>query len=87
MVEYDRPTLQDLMEHGDQGLPSGAILPVDERWALVWEEVEENEETARRVRESPEGLIPVCYERGLANLEDDLVEHLKDLARDGLGRG
>ena len=52
-----------------------------------WEDVEENPETARRVREDHENWIPVCYERSLANLGDELVDHLKNLAREGLGRG
>ena len=87
VVEHDRPTLKDLMRGEARSLPRGALLPVDERWAFVWEEIEENPETARRVREDPEGWMPLCYEQDLAELPNDMVEYLKGLARAGLGRG
>lgn len=63
IVEYDRPIASDLLEGVEQDqptipdilvrvprLPAGAIFLADERWALVWEDVEENPETARRLR-------------------------------------
>ena len=46
--------------------PDGVILPVEERWALVWEEVEEDAETARRVRADPEDWQPMSVDRTLA---------------------
>jgi hypothetical protein len=46
--------------------PPGALLPVEEQWALVWEEVEEDEETARRVRADPENWEPLSVDRLLA---------------------
>ncbi len=47
---------------GKRRLPVGrapyVVFPVEERCALVWEEVEEDQETARRMREDPEGWHP-----------------------------
>jgi hypothetical protein len=59
---YDRPLLRE-MDPEEPRHPSGAILPVEERWALVWEDVEEDAETARRVREDPEGWQPLSVDR------------------------
>ena len=53
LTEYDRPLLREVVSGSREGTPAGAIYPVDERWALVWEDVEEDPETSRRVREDP----------------------------------
>jgi hypothetical protein len=87
IVEHDRPTARDIMQGEEAEFPTGAILPVDERWALVWEDIAENPETARRIREDPQEWTPLCYEQDLAELPDDMVDYLKGLAREGLGRG
>jgi hypothetical protein len=87
IVEYDRPTAKDIMQGEEAELASGAILPVDERWALVWEEIEENPETARCIREDPQEWAPLCYEQDISELRDSLVDYLKGLAREGLDRG
>jgi hypothetical protein len=52
---------------------------------LVWEDIAENPETARRIREDPQEWTPLCYEQDLAELPDDMVDYLKGLAREGLG--
>jgi hypothetical protein len=87
IVEHDRPTAKDIMQGAEAELATGAILPVDERWALVWEDIEENPETARRIQEDPQGWMPICYEQDLAELPDDMVDYLRALAWEGLGRG
>ncbi|HZA23901.1 MAG TPA: hypothetical protein VFA32_15085 [Dehalococcoidia bacterium] len=87
IVEYDRPTAKDILQGEAAELARGAILPVDERWALVWEEIAENPETAKRIREDPQGWMPICYEQDLAELPDDMVDYLRGLAWEGLGRG
>ena len=67
LEEYDRPLLREIINGMKEEVPPvGAILPVDERWALVWEDVEEDPETARRVREDPEYWQPVSVDRMLA---------------------
>ena len=75
------------MQGAEAELATGAILPVDERWALVWEDIAENPETARRIQEDPQGWMPICYEQDLAELPDDMVDYLRGLAWEGLGRG
>jgi hypothetical protein len=75
------------MQGTEAELATGAILPVDKRWALVWEDIAENPETARRIREDPQGWTPLCYEQDIAELTDDMADYLKGLAREGLGRG
>jgi hypothetical protein len=87
IVELDRPTAKDIMQGAEAELATGAILPVDERWALVWEDIAENPETARRIREDPQEWTPLCYEQDISELGDSLVDYLKGLAREGLGRG
>ncbi len=51
--EYDRPLMREAISGERKGIPEGAIFHVEERWALVWEDVEEDSETSRRVREDP----------------------------------
>jgi hypothetical protein len=87
IVEHDRPTAKDIMQGEEAELARGAILPVDERWALVWEGIAENPETAKRIREDPQEWTPLCYQQDIAELGDSLVDYLKGLAREGLGRG
>jgi hypothetical protein len=87
IVEHDRPTAKDIMQGAEAELANGAILPVDERWALVWEDIAENPETARPIREEPQEWMPLCYEQDISELGDSVVDYLKGLAREGLGRG
>lgn len=53
LKEYDRPLIREVVSGAREGMPEGAIYPVEERWALNWEDVEEDPETSRRVREDP----------------------------------
>ena len=64
--EYDRPLLREVLEGAKAKLPPGALLPVEERWALVWEEVEEDRGTELRVRLDPENWEPLSVDRLLA---------------------
>ena len=38
------------------------IFPVEERWALEWEDIEEDTEAARRISEDPESWIPPSWD-------------------------
>jgi hypothetical protein len=79
--DHDRPLLQDMAETVEQGHHRDSLFPVDDRWALVWEEVEEDAETARRVREDPEDWVAVSYEEQWHDLRGRFLEMLKDEAR------
>ena len=85
IAEYDRPLIEDLLQ-GDNGKwkdkssERESIFPVERRWALVWEEVEENEETARRIRKDPEGWMPVSYESEVQELDGRFLEVMMDEA-------
>ena len=60
---HDRPLLREVVGGTAKGPPAGALFPVEERWGLVWEEVEEDQETARRIGEAPEGWRPPSVDR------------------------
>lgn len=79
--DHDRPLLQDMAKTVEQGHHRDSLFPVDNRWALVWEEVEEDAETARRVRADPEGWVPVSYDEEWHDLRDRFLEMMKDEAR------
>ena len=64
--EYDRPLLREVVSGAREGIPEGAIYPLEERWALVWEHVEEDPETSRRVREDPTNWESMAVNRLLA---------------------
>ncbi len=66
LKEYDRPLLREVVSGAREGIPEGAIYPVEERWALVWEDVEEDPETSRRVREDPTNWESMEVDRLLA---------------------
>jgi len=57
---------------------------VERRWALVWEEIEEDEETARRIREDPEKWVPVSFEKSVKEMTGRFLETLKEAAARGL---
>ena len=61
--EYDRPLLREVVSGAREGIPEGAIYPLEERWALVWEHVEEDPETSRRVRENPTNWASMPVDR------------------------
>ena len=65
--------LQRIVNEEPQPL-APCIFPVDDRWALEWDEIGEDEETARRLREDPEALLPSSYE-GVPS--EGLLEHFK----------
>lgn len=79
--DHDRPLLQEMGKTVEQGHHRDSLFPVDNRWALVWEEVEEDAETARRVRADPEGWVVVSYEEEWHDLRDRFLEVMKDEAR------
>ncbi len=56
------------------------IFPVERRWALIWQEVEENAETARRIREDPEDWWPSAYDHD-RQFRDRFLEMAKERAR------
>ena len=41
----------------EAGPPADSIFPVAAKWALEWDEVEEDSETARFLRENPDEWI------------------------------
>jgi hypothetical protein len=65
------------------GLPAGAILPVEYRWALVWEEVEENEEVARQIHENPKSLVPALLERVAGDRGTCFLDYVKSFVGGG----
>ncbi len=79
LIQYDRPLLRDIMAGVEGRPPTGAVFPVEERWALVWEEVEEDAETARRVREDPANWQPPSVDPMLGG------RSLADLYREAVG--
>ena len=79
--EYDRPLIEDLMSNdGGASDSPQSLFPTERRWALVWEDVQENPETARRIREDPEGWVPVSYQQDVEQIGDCFV-------RDDAGAG
>ena len=52
----------------------GSVFPVEPRWALVWEDIEENLETARRVRQDPESWVPVSFEAEYQELDEGFLD-------------
>jgi hypothetical protein len=51
-----------------------------------WEEIEEYPETAKRIREDPEGWVPVSYEEEIEDVGGRFREIMKEQAERGLGR-
>ncbi len=88
--EYDRPLIEDMLEEMRNGASPGeawrreSVFPVDRRWALVWEDVEEDAETARRIRDDPGDWVPPSYDRKMDELGGRLLEVLKGEAERGL---
>ena len=87
---YDRPLIEDVLGRVKDGSgPSDAwrresVFPVAKGWALVWEEVEENAETARRIREDLADWVPASYDREMEGLGNGLLALLKGEAARGL---
>lgn len=90
--EYDRPLLEDLISTRNDGAPASeawhreSVFPVDKARALVWEEIEEDAETARRIREDPADWVPASYDQEMQN-SGQLLEILKGQAKRGLDAG
>jgi hypothetical protein len=62
IIEFDRP-LQDeifqLIENGDApGDIQRPLFPLSRRWALIWEDVEEDSELVESIDRDPENWIP-----------------------------
>jgi len=72
---------QEIQSRDLRGAWNGAILPVDKRWALVWEDLEESAEAAQRIREHPVDFIPSSWADALDSAKSYILEHLKGLAR------
>jgi hypothetical protein len=79
--DHDRPLLQEMGKTVEQGHHRDGLFPVDDRWALVWEEVEEDAETARRVRADPEGWVAVSHDEEWHDLRGRFLDIMKDEAR------
>ena len=90
--EYDRPLLEDLLGEKNDGAPPRdawrreSVFPVDKARALVWEEIEEDAETARRIRDDPDDWVPVSHDGALDELSSRLLEVLNGEAEKGAGR-
>ena len=62
IADHGAPIAEDVSNGWAGLLYVGSIFPEEERWALVWERVEENPETARRIRNDPETRILVSWQ-------------------------
>ncbi len=88
--EYDRPLLEDLLDERKDGAPPidawrrESVFPVAKARALVWEEIEEDAETARRIRDDPDDWVPASYDQEMDELGSRLLEVLKAEAERGL---
>jgi len=60
--------------------PPPCIFPVEDRWALCWDEIEENPGTASQLRADPENWLPVSYGEQIKVAKADLLDDLKTLA-------
>ena len=80
--DYDRPLLEDLLDERKDGAPPidawrrESVFPVAKARALVWEEIEEDAETARRIRDDPDDWVPASYDKEMQN-SGQLLEVLK----------
>jgi hypothetical protein len=87
--EYDRPLLEDLLDDAKDGAPPSeawqreSIFPVDRVRALVWEEIEEDTETAHRIRDDPDDWVPASCDQEMNN-SGQLLDILKGQAGRGL---
>ena len=60
----------------------GSGQPVDDRWALVWEDLEENAETLRRIREAPLDFIPSSWDnKQYQSIKPAVLKLMKDIVR------
>jgi hypothetical protein len=85
--EIDWPLVwEELRTHNPRGAWSGAIIPVDERWQLVWEDVEANSETGRRIREAPEKFTPASWDSAAESLPSSIRDFLKAGTRERAGK-
>ena len=90
--EYDRPILEDLLNERRDGTPPSedlrraSVFPVDKARALVWEEIEEDGETTRRIRDNPENWVPVSYDKEMQDLKDRFLEIMKGQVGRGLNQ-
>ena len=61
----------------DPGPLGASVFPVDDKWALEWDEVEEDEDTARLIREAPDTWLE-AHGNGS---DQSLLDHFKAVAR------
>jgi len=60
----------------------GSGQPVDDRWSLIWEDLEENAETLRRIREAPLDFIPSSWDnKQYQSIKPTVLKLMKDIAR------
>ena len=77
---------QELEDHDPREAWGSGVFHVDDRWALVWENIEENAETLRRIRETPLEFIPSSWDNGnpsgmYQRMKPTVLEFVKDVAR------
>ena len=77
----------DRILHEDREPLGGSVFPVEDRWALEWDEIDEYKETAKRIREDPVDWTPASHEHDLEILNGGLLDHLKGLASTQLDGG
>ena len=58
--------------------PHGSIFHVEDRWALNWQEIDEDEDAACRVRKDPEDWILSQTELAA---DGDLLDKYKEVAK------
>lgn len=84
--EVDRNIFRQELEDLDPREAWDSGKYVDDRWALVWEDIEENAETLRRIRETPLEFIPSSWDTKLyQRMKPDVLAFLKDKARKRAG--
>ena len=59
----------------------GSVFPVEDRWALEWDEIEEDPEIAKRIRKDPDEWASTMSGDGLSN---EMFDHFKSVAKKGL---
>jgi hypothetical protein len=80
--EVDWNIFRQEMEDRDPREAWGSGQSVDDRWALVWEDIEENAETLRRIRETPLEFIPSSWDnKQYQSIKSTVLKLMKDIAR------
>ena len=73
---------QELEDHDPREAWGSGVFPVDDRWSLMWEDLEENAETLRRIREAPLDFIPSSEDnKKYQSVRPTVLKLMKDIAR------